>query len=257
MPKISGTGDNKKGAYMQNKEETILNFMKDKDYVPMKAKEMALVLNISKDRYNELVVVLNKLESECKIIKNRKNRYRLNDDDVLELGGVIDYPKFFLTSAKSVSKKIETSPLVHKAILKKEFGFVFRIIIEEKRPLFFDESSKNYVFDDGGKLSENQNNMNFRVPRLLNYVPDKKYSKFIENMGKVNLDTLSKIGDIEYQPNDFDKDRFLLYMDDGNMVYLTLTKFKTLNHYNEVIPQLEGHKGILYLDNGNHFEIKE
>ncbi len=181
----------------------------------------------------------------------------LNDDDVLELGGVIDYPKFFLTSAKSVSKKIETSPLVHKAKLKKEFGFVFRIIIEEKRPLFFDESSKNYVFDDGGKLSENQNNMNFRVPRLLNYVPDKKYSKFIENMGKVNLDTLSKIGDIEYQPNDFDKDRFLLYMDDGNMVYLTLTKFKMINHYNDVLQQLEGHHGILYLDNGNHFKIME
>ena len=181
----------------------------------------------------------------------------LNDDDVLELGGVIDYPKFFLTSAKSVSKKIETSPLVHKAKLKKEFGFVFRIIIEEKRPLFFDESSKSYVFDDGGKLSENQNNMNFRVPRLLNYVPDKKYSKFIENMGKVNLDTLSKIGDIEYQPNDFDKDRFLLYMDDGNMVYLTLTKFKMINHYNDVLQQLEGHHGILYLDNGNHFKIME
>ena len=181
----------------------------------------------------------------------------LNDDDVLELGGVIDYPKFFLTSAKSVSKKIETSPLVHKAKLKKEFGFVFRIIIEEKRPLFFDESSKNYVFDDGGKLSENQNNMNFRVPRLLNYVPDKKYSKFIENMGKVNLDTLSKIGDIEYQPNDFDKDRFLLYMDDGNMVYLTLTKFKMINHYNDVLQQLEGHHGILDLDNGNHFKIME
>ena len=68
---------------MQDKENTILNFMKDKDYVPMKAKEMALVLNIPKDRYNELIEVLNNLESECKIIKNRKNRYRLNDDDVL------------------------------------------------------------------------------------------------------------------------------------------------------------------------------
>ena len=44
---------------MQDKENTILNFMKDKDYVPMKAKEMALVLNIPKDRYNELIEVLN------------------------------------------------------------------------------------------------------------------------------------------------------------------------------------------------------
>ena len=59
---------------MQDKENTILNFMKDKDYVPMKAKEMALVLNIPKDRYNELIEVLNNLESECKIIRNRKNR---------------------------------------------------------------------------------------------------------------------------------------------------------------------------------------
>ena len=39
--------------------------------------------------------------------------------------------------------------------------------------------------------------------------------------------------------------------------YLTLTKFKMINHYNEVLTQLEGHKGILYLDSGNHFQIKE
>ena len=76
-------------------------------------------------------------------------------------------------------------------------------------------------------------------------------------MNRIKKEILLKTSDIEYKPNDYDKDRFLLYMDDGNMVYLTLTKFKTLNHYNEVLPQLEGHKGILYLDNGNHFEIKE
>ena len=69
---------------MNEKEEMILNFMKDEDYVPMKAKEMAMVLNISKDRYNELIEVLNKLESDLKIVKNRKNRYRINDEKILE-----------------------------------------------------------------------------------------------------------------------------------------------------------------------------
>ena len=69
---------------MNEKEEMILNFMKDEDYVPMKAKEMAMVLNISKNRYNELIEVLNKLESELKIVKNRKNRYRINDEKILE-----------------------------------------------------------------------------------------------------------------------------------------------------------------------------
>ena len=65
------------------------------------------------------------------------------------------------------------------------------------------------------------------------------------------------MSDIEYVPNDFDKDRFVVYMDDGNMVYLTLTKFKQINYYNDVVSQLEGRHGILYLDSGNHFEIKE
>ena len=41
------------------------------------------------------------------------------------------------------------------------------------------------------------------------------------------------------------------------MVYLTLTKFEMINYYNEVLGQLEDHKGILYFDSGNHFEIKE
>ena len=58
---------------MNEKEEMILNFMKDEDYVPMKAKEMAMVLNIPKDRYNELIEVLNKLEADLKIVKNKKN----------------------------------------------------------------------------------------------------------------------------------------------------------------------------------------
>ena len=69
---------------MNEKKEMILNFMKDEDYVPMKAKEIAMVLNISKDRYNELIEVLNKLESDLKIVKNRKNRYRINDEKILE-----------------------------------------------------------------------------------------------------------------------------------------------------------------------------
>ena len=98
---------------------------------------------------------------------------------------------------------------------------------------------------------------NFSVPRLLNYVPDKKYKKFVEGMHNIKADILSKISDIEYKPNDYDKDRFLLYMDDGNSVYLTLTKFSKINYYDESVAQIGGHKGILYLDNGNYFKIME
>ena len=186
-----------------------------------------------------------------------KNTNYLNDDYILDYSGVKEYPKFLLINRSDVSKKIEKSPYIVKAKVRKKWDFLLEIDVTEKRSLFFDENKVQYVFDDGSSTDVDAINKMFRVPRLINYVPDVKYDKFIENMAKVKIDTLSKISDIEYQPNDYDKDRFLLYMDDGNMVYLTLTKFKMINHYNEVVEQLENHKGILYLDNGNHFQIKE
>ena len=65
---------------MDEKEEQelkILNFMKDKEYVPMKAKEIAMIMRVPKNEYRDFLEVLGNLELNFKIQKNRKNRYKL------------------------------------------------------------------------------------------------------------------------------------------------------------------------------------
>ena len=181
----------------------------------------------------------------------------LEDDYLIDLANIRDYPEFLLLNPHAISKRIEKSPYVFSCKIHKRIGFVLELDVVENRPLFFDTNQNVYTFDREDTAPKEEISNSFRVPRLLNYVPDNKFSKFIKGMRNIDQDTLSKISDIEYQPNDYDKDRFLLYMDDGNLVYLTLTKFKMINKYNEVLSQLEGHKGILYLDSGNHFQIKE
>ena len=69
---------------MDEKEKMILEFMEDKEYVPMKVKEIAMILNIPKEKNDELVQVLNNLEEKLKIRKNKKNRYMINDEKILE-----------------------------------------------------------------------------------------------------------------------------------------------------------------------------
>ena len=186
-----------------------------------------------------------------------KNTNYLNDDYILELANLKEYPSFILTSNKKVEKLLEKSEYIDSVHLSKKLGFIVELEIKENRPLFYNTNSNKYVLGNESEVPEDEISSNFRVPRLLNYVPDQKYKKFITGMHNIKMDTLSKISDIEYKPNDYDKDRFLLYMDDGNSVYLTLTKFKMINHYNDVLKQLDNHKGILYLDNGNHFQIKQ
>ena len=62
---------------MEDKEKLILDFMKEDIYVPMKAKELAAVLSVPKTEYNNFLEILNKLEENYKIQKNRKSKYHL------------------------------------------------------------------------------------------------------------------------------------------------------------------------------------
>ena len=63
---------------MEEREQKILDFMSDEDYVPMKAKEIAMIMRVPKNEYHEFLEVIGKLELELKIEKNRKNRYSLS-----------------------------------------------------------------------------------------------------------------------------------------------------------------------------------
>lgn len=69
---------------MIKKEDIILEFMKDENYTPMKAKEISMLLGVPKKEYNEFNQILKTLEENYKIVKNRKNRYRLIGDNFQE-----------------------------------------------------------------------------------------------------------------------------------------------------------------------------
>ena len=71
---------------MSKEEQVILDFLGDKSYVPMKAKEMAFVLGVEKDRYSEFREVLEKLTSEYKIQCTKKGKYMLLDGELYKKG---------------------------------------------------------------------------------------------------------------------------------------------------------------------------
>ena len=200
------------------------------------------------------ITISSYLDTNIKNILVYNNNY-LKEQTILELAGVDDYPSFYWTSSNSIKRRLLASPYIKNVEINKKFYHVLEINITEYKILFQKESDGKIVLENKKELLADD--MVLEVPRLMNYVPDNKYEQFIKGMIKMNDDIRTKISEIQYSPNEFDKDRFLLYMSDGNSVYLTLTKFDMINRYNEVLPQLEGRKGILYFDSGNHFEIRE
>lgn len=200
-----------------------------------------------------LVDVLLDTRVENIIIKGNKI---VTDQQIIDEAGLSNYPSFYKTTSYNIKKALEKNSFIKEVKVKRSFYHVITIEVSEYKVLLKKETTGKLVLENMNEVTTDQE-IPYTVPRLVNDVPKNKYSKLLKNLLKVKRSVRSSISEFYYDPNEFDKDRFLLYMDDGNSVYLTLTKYRMINYYNDVLPQLDGKKGILYLDSGNHFQIME
>lgn len=179
------------------------------------------------------------------------NNY-LSDQEIIDLAGLNTYPNFYTTSSSSIKKKLKSNTLIKDIKIKKRLFNKVYIYVDEYEVLFYNQNTSKYVLENKKEVLLD----GIVVPTLINYVPDTKYNTFVNKYILLDDKVKQKISEIKYDPNTIDEDRFFLYMNDGNYVYITLTKMELLNKYNEAITKVEGKKGTLYLDSGNYFEIR-
>ena len=176
----------------------------------------------------------------------------ISDKEIISTTNWEDYPSFVLTSSSKIKKLLLKNDYIKEVeVTKKGFGKII-INIKEKKILFKEKDTNKLVLEDKTKV-DNIYSID-EVPILINTVDSSEYDYFIKKISKVDSNILLKISEIEYAKVDVDKQRFLLYMNDGNYVYITLSKIENLNKYEEIYNSLEGKKGIIYLDSGNYFE---
>ena len=177
------------------------------------------------------------------------NNNYLTDQEVIDESGLRNYPSFLLTTKYKIKKNLLKNSLIKEAKIKKKLWGIIYIEISEYEPLFIYQDK--VILDNGTKIDNND----YILPILINDVNEEILTKFINKYKDIDKEIKMQISEIEYLPNDIDKERFLFTMNDGNYVYITIYKTLAINEYNKILPNLEGKKGILYLDSGNYFEI--
>lgn len=176
----------------------------------------------------------------------------LNDKKIIELADLTDYPPYLKTYFNNIKEKILKNDYIKSVNIKRASTRKIYIEIEEYKPICI---YKNELVLSSSKKVQNTYNIDY-VPYVINNIDD-IYDKFITKFNKIEKENLQKISHIEYKPNDVDKERFLLYMTDGNYIYITLSKIDKLNKYNSIVQELDNKKGIIYLDSGDYVEIKD
>ncbi len=181
-----------------------------------------------------------------------KGNVLFSDYEIIEKAHLEDYPSSLKHSSFSIKKNLEKDIYIKSAKVYKTWIDKVVIEVEENLPLFYYLPSKKTVLADKKETEDN-----FPVPTVINYVPDKVYSSLLIEIFDTHYDIIKRISEIKYDPNEVDDERFLLTMNDGNYVYITLEKFSKLNKYLEIIKSFDNKKGTLYLDSGEYFEVKE
>lgn len=180
------------------------------------------------------------------------NKY-LKDQEIIELAGVQNYPKVIDTLSFKLKDKIEKNSMIDKVEISHKFRTLI-IKVEENTPLYYDNTKGKTILKNKEEVSEKYN-----TPVLLNYIPDKKQKRFHEEMVNLPENIRQKISEIKYDPNEKDDERFLLSMNDGNYVYLSLYKFDRIHQYLDIMLEINtkfnNQKGILYLDSGDYFKV--
>ena len=184
-----------------------------------------------------------------------KGNNLLTDQEIIELAGISDYPKLFNITSISMENKIKMNKLIEEAHVRKNIFGRIDIDIKEYNILLKNEVN-NTVYLSNYKVSKIDDQVS-GIPYLINVVDDEILIPFLKKLNLVDKKILGKISEIEYKPNEYDKELFVFYMNDGNYVYINTSRLTNINKYEDVLEQLDGKKGILYLDSGNHFKILE
>ncbi len=183
-----------------------------------------------------------------------KNTKLLKDNEIIEVAGIKNYPGIFKISSKKMEDKIRTLDLVNDVKVKKSIWGKVIITIEEAKPLFYNRTVEKVVLSNKKEVSSSSKYLG--IPTLVNRVPSDLLETFIKSFCNIETDIIGMINEIEYNPDIagdivIDSNRFLLRMNDSNIVYVNTLNMKRLNDYKQVMGTIGDARGTLYLDSYN------
>lgn len=180
----------------------------------------------------------------------------LTDNEIIEIAGIKNYPKLFSVSSFSIKNRIKKLDLVNDVKVSKNLYGKLSIKVDEARVLFYNKNNDKIVLSNEKEIDFSQNYLG--IPTLLNYVPSDIYKDLVKGLNYIDDDVLRLISEIEYSPSKtqdgevIDDNRFMLRMNDTNIVYMNTINIKKINKYMEITSTIiatnEEKHGVLFLD---------
>ena len=183
--------------------------------------------------------------------------YYLTDSQVYELANVSMNSRIYLTPNFIYEKRIEKMPLVDQAKVQKNKGRL-KIQIQEKNVIgYYVKKNKNYMLtmdNESIPIEEKYLKLIIHFPLLNGFTASQRKeicAQFKKNKKVLSRSVIEKIAEMVPYKTSYDKNMIKMTMQDGNVVYTSLSSLVMMAKYQAMLTQLKGENVCLLLDASN------
>lgn len=206
-----------------------------------------------------LISIIVYLQSPLSNVKNivvSGNDY-ITKDEMIKQSQLTNQTNIWMIDNKNIEKMIQKNPIIESVDVKRKLPSTVKIQVVENRHVGYIEKDENVypIFGNGTVLSTPAKSLG-NSPLLLDFSDEDQLTKMVMELEKVPQNILNLISEIHWEPQDKNKNKVMLYMNDGFIVDATIRDFANkIQIYPSIASQLEpGIQGIIHIGVGAYFE---
>ncbi len=183
--------------------------------------------------------------------------YYYTDAQIYDMAKVNSASRSLLTPGFLVERRLESDPLIQSVTVKKN-GDQISLDVEEKTVIgYFVKEGKNYLLTNEGEqieLNEKYLKSIIHFPLMSDFTDQqleniwKEFKKYPELLTR---DVVEKIAEMVPYQSSYDANMIKMTMQDGNVVFTSVSDLMMMSRYNDMLSQLRGQSVCLVLDAQN------
>lgn len=183
----------------------------------------------------------------------------ITKEEIIELSGLETGMNIWAMNKKKVKTGIQSNPMIHSATVKRSLPRKVEITVDEYNLVGFIQKKDYYfpVIEDGKVIKERKlKSVRGEAPLLINFTEEEYLQDISKELQALPNNILSMISELYWEPTKKNKNKILLYMNDGYVVSSTIRGFANkMAVYPSIVSQLDSDsKGIIHIGGGAYFE---
>ncbi|MFD1038075.1 cell division protein FtsQ/DivIB [Virgibacillus byunsanensis] len=208
-----------------------------------------------------IIVYLQSPLSNIKTIAVNGNSF-VTTDEVIEVSNLTMDTNIWTINKKEIQQSISKNPVVESVEVIRKLPWTVEIQLTEYERVGYIKNQGSYypILGNGVTLSSFKlDSMNGDAPLILDFTDEDYLNEMTNELKKLPDSILNLISEIYWSPTDENRNKILLYMNDGFVVNGTIRNFaEKMQVYPSIVSQLEAErKGIVHIGVGAYFEEYE